>query len=233
MKRMLIGYAFAASLALHSVLALPFVVQSPVERLPDELPTLAIELQGAVSDQQVEERTEQQAPKPPQQRQQPPESQQQQQQQHAPPPEPPDEAGDKPPEPQPQTSARPEPQSVLTQAPPTDDPDEQQEARILQAERDREADRLREYIKRLTRKVQANLVYPSEGRRAGLQGNATVSFRLAPDGQIKPGTLVIAASSGQPKLDASALATARICAPFEPPPREMTVTLVVGYGRKK
>lgn len=56
---------------------------------------------------------------------------------------------------------------------------------------------------------------------------------LAADGQIRPDTLRIAASSGQPKLDASALATVRVCAPFAPPSREMTITLVVGYGKKK
>lgn len=228
MPNLLLLCAFAVSLALHLTLARPLVMPAVEAPLPDEIPTLVIELQGMVSDEQAEEQVaQQQATEQPQQSQQP--------QQSVPPPAPQDEAGDKPPDPQPQPdiTAQSEPQPVPPQTVPKDDPNERQEAQTLKIERDREADRLREYIKRLTKKIQANLVYPQEGRRAGLQGNATVSFRLAADGQIKPGTLIIVASSGQPRLDASALATARACAPFEPPPREITVTLVVGYGRKK
>ncbi len=147
-----------------------------------------------------------------------------------PPPAAQEEDGDKPPAARPPSPQQP---PVPPQARQVQDPDEQRKAQILRTEQDIEADRLREYVKRLTKKVQANLVYPDEGRSAGLHGNATVSFRLAADGQIKPGTLTVTTGSGQPKLDASALATARTCAPYEPPPREMTVTLVVGYGRKK
>ena len=67
-------------------------------------------------------------------------------------------------EPQPQVSP-PQPQ-VPPQARQVQDPDEQQKAQILKTERDLEASRLREYIKRLSKKVQANLVYPDEGRKA-------------------------------------------------------------------
>ena len=221
-----IWHGFAASLALHSALALPFVAHR-LAPPPDDLPTLVIELQGVVSDAQTEGRVTQQVPEQPQQQPQPAPPPPQE----APPPQPQDEGDAKPPEMQPQLS--PPQQPVSPQAEPVHDPDEQQKAQILKTEPDLEADRLREYVKRLTKKVQANLVYPDEGRKAGLQGNATVSFTLARDGQIKPGTLKIVASSGQPKLDASALATARTCAPFELPPREMTFTLVVGYGREK
>lgn len=222
-----IWHGLVASLAVHSALALPFVVHQ-LAPPPDDLPTLVIELQGVVSEQQAEERVARQTPDQPQQQPQPAPPPPQEE---PPPPEPQDEGAAKPPEVQPQVS--PPPQPVSPKARKMQDPDEQQKAQILKMERDIEADRLRDYVKRLTKKIQTNLVYPDEGRKAGLHGNATVSFTLAQDGQIKPGTLAIAVSSGQPKLDASALATARTCAPFDPPPREMAVTLVVGYGKKK
>jgi protein TonB len=217
-----IWHGLAASLALHSALALPFAMQ--LSQPPDDdMPTLVIELQGVVSDTQAEEKVaqlpEQQlqpAPPPPQE---------------ASPPEQQEEDGVRPPEPQSQVSLPQQP--VTPQARQVKDPDEQQKAQILKAERDLEADRMREYVKRLTKKVQSHLVYPDEGRKVGLHGNAKVSFTLAADGQIKPGTLTIAESSGQPRLDASALATVRASAPFERPPGEMKFAFVVGYGKKK
>ena len=59
-----------------------------------------------------------------------------------------------------------------------------------------------------------------------------MSFTLTSDGQIKPGTLAITLSSGQPKLDASALQTIRACAPFHAPPEELKVAIVVDFKRK-
>lgn len=213
-----IWHGMIASLALHSALALPFVVQTLAP--PDDSEVLVVELQGMVSDTQLEEKVAQQPPDQPQ----PPSQPALPPPQEAPPPEPQD--GAKPPEPQPQASP-PQPQ-VPPQARQVQDPDEQQKAQILKTERDLEASRLREYIKRLSKKVQANLVYPDEGRK----GNATVSFTLTSDGQIKPGTLAITLSSGQPKLDASALQTIRACAPFHAPPEELKVAIVVDFKRK-
>jgi protein TonB len=220
-----IWHGLAASLALHSALALPFVVElSPPP--DDDMSMLVIQLQGVVSDAQAEEKVAQLPDQPQQQPQPTPPPPQE-----APPPEQQEEDGARPPEPQPQVSLPQRP--VTPQARQVQDPDEQQKAKILKAERDLEADRMREYVKRLTKKVQSHLVYPDEGRKAGLHGNAKVSFTLAADGQIKPGTLTIAESSGQPKLDASALATVRASAPFERPPGEMKFAFVVGYGKKK
>ncbi len=215
-----IWHGMIASLALHSALALPFVVQTLAP--PDNSEVLVVELQGMVSDTQLEEKVAQQPPDQPQ----PPSQPALPPPQEAPPPEPQEEDGAKPPEPQPQVSP-PQPQ-VPPQARQVQDPDEQQKAQILKTERDLEASRLREYIKRLSKKVQANLVYPDEGRK----GNATVSFTLTSDGQIKPGTLAITLSSGQPKLDASALQTIRACAPFHAPPEELKVAIVVDFKRK-
>ncbi|OPH84013.1 energy transducer TonB [Nitrobacter vulgaris] len=219
-----IWHGMAVSLALHSAVALPFVVNS-LTPPPDDAEMLVVELEGEISDTQVEEKVAQAPPDQPPPEQQPPPPPQEE-----PPPEPREDEGAKPLEPQPQISA-PQPPAP-PQVHQVKDPDEQQKAQILKAERDLEADRLRKYVKRLTKKVQAHLVYPNEGRGAGLHGNARVSFTLAPSGQIKPGTLAIAESSGQSKLDASALATVRASAPFEPPPSEMNVAFVVGYGKK-
>jgi protein TonB len=220
-QKFTIWHGMAVSLALHSAVALPFVVYS-LTPPPDDAEMLVVELEGEISDTQVEEKVAQAPPDQPQPQPTPP--------QEEPPPEPQEDEGSKPPEPQPQISA-PQPPAP-PQVHQVQDPDEQQKAQILKAERDLEADRLRKYVKRLTKKVQAHLVYPDEGRGAGLHGNARVSFTLAPSGQIKPGTLAIAESSGQSKLDASALATVRASAPFEPPPSEMNVAFVVGYGKK-
>lgn len=236
-----IWHGLAASLALHSALALPLVV-NVLAPPPDDLPTLVIELQGVLSDAQAEERVAQQVPDQPQRT--PPQPTPPPPQEALPPPKqaPPrepeeDAAAAKPLEVQPRhvipQQVAPPQQPVIPQRRQVEYPDEQQKAQLLKAERDIEADRLREYVKGLTKKVQANLVYPDEGRRAGLQGNATVTFRLAADGQIKPGTLVVTASSGQPKQDASALATVRASTPFATPPQEMTLTIVVGFSRKR
>jgi periplasmic protein TonB len=224
MLKFTIWHGYAASLFLHAALALPFVMSRLAP--DDELPTLVIELQGVVSDAQAEEKVAQQIPEQSTQQQQPPPQEAQPPQPALPPQA---ETGPELPPMQPQL-ASPSVEPGIRQDQP---PEEQQKAQILRKDRDLEADLLREYVKRLSKKIQSNLVYPDEGRRAGWQGNVTVSFTLAQDGQIKSGTLTIVAGSGQPKLDASALATARACAPFEPPPREMTIRLVVGYGRKK
>jgi protein TonB len=210
-----IWHGMAASLALHSAVALPFVVNN-LTPPPDDSEVLVVELQGMISDTQAEEKVAQ-APPDQQQPQPPP--------QGAPPPEPQKDEGSKPPEPQPQISALQPP------APPqvrqVQDPDEQQKAQMLKAERDLEADRLRKYVMRLSKKVRANLI------KSGLRGDAMVSLTVIDNGQIKRGTLRIAQSSGQPKLDASALATVRASAPFEPPPYEMNLNFNVGYGKNK
>jgi protein TonB len=110
--------------------------------------------------------------------------------------------------------------------------DEQQDAQTIKMDHDAAIDHLTTYVKVLTKKVQANLIYPDEGRQAGLQGIATVSFAILRSGQIRPDSLKIITSSGQPKLDASALKTVRSSVPFDPPPNEMTVAIAVAFSRK-
>jgi len=110
--------------------------------------------------------------------------------------------------------------------------DEQKEQAQTIKLSEEEFDRLRKYVKGLTKRVQSHLRYPDEGRRVGLQGAATVSFTILSNGQIWPESLKIVESSGQQKLDASALQTVRSSGPFEPPPKEMTVAIDVVFGRK-
>lgn len=111
--------------------------------------------------------------------------------------------------------------------------EERQNAKTIKVDRDVEIDRLNRYVKLLTKKVMVNLVYPDEGRQARLQGAARVSFTILPNGQIRPENLKLVESSGQPKLDASALKTVRSSVPFDPPPKEMTVAIAVAFGRKR
>lgn len=110
--------------------------------------------------------------------------------------------------------------------------EEKQAQTLARAEAQSRADRLRDYVKGLSRKVQDNLVYPPSGRKTGLRGTARVAFTLEADGSIRPGSLAIAESSGQPALDANALKTIAASAPFEPPPRPISISIAVTYGRR-
>lgn len=93
----------------------------------------------------------------------------------------------------------------------------------------RELDALRRYLASLQRRLQAALVYPEAARRIGFEGTTRVRFVILPDGRLRPDTLAIAGSSGDDDLDAAALAAARAGEPFDPPPREMSVVVAVGF----
>jgi protein TonB len=110
--------------------------------------------------------------------------------------------------------------------------EEKQNGQTIDLSNQREESRRKHYVKELMKKIGAHLVYPDEGRRAGLHGSAAVSFTILPNGQIRPETLKIVTSSGEPKLDASALKTVRSSLPFDPPPEAMSVTIVVDFGHR-
>ncbi len=231
-----IYHGLAASIVLHSALALPFVVHafaSPAE----EPPTLVIELQGVVADTQTEQKVAQEtqgetkaeqavAPVAAETSETQPVASEVKPMEVA------EETGTEPPPPQPKAAPSP-PQPKPSQADPgaNNSPGVAQPQTAQTIKVDRET--LQEYVKLLTKKVQANLVYPEEGRRTGMQGTATVSFAILSDGQIRPETLKIAQSSGQPRLDESALKTIRASVPFAPPPKEMTVAIAVAFARKR
>ncbi len=227
--KLTLAQAYAGSLALHAALALPFVLHERATP-PLEPSTLAIELQGVVADSQSEQKVQQQTrgetkqketatPKPAAA-------------EAAPEQEPPKEQtdnGDLPPPPRQASTSSPPAANQTSGSPGANDVTGAEEQKAAQRIRDRIAETL-EYVKRLSKKVQANLVYPEEGRQAGLRGAPKVSFAILANGQISPETLKIVESSGHPKLDASALKTVRSAAPFDPPPRAMTIAIAVDFG---
>lgn len=240
-----LAHGFAVSLALHGALVLPFVL--PVREEPaDEPALLVVELNGLVADTQSEQAVQQQTKgQAAQQEQQAAEAAQQAQQ--AAPDAPPQETAEEaeralppPPSPEqqdvqapsqtsaPQAEAKPGAAGTVN----VKGADEQKQARTIAQDQD-DAERMRAYSRILTRKVQDHLVYPDAGRKSGLQGTAKVAFSLEADGTIRPGTLHIAKSSGQPRLDANALKSVEASAPFAPPPRPFGLTIDVGYDREK
>ncbi|HEY0218469.1 MAG TPA: TonB family protein, partial [Afipia sp.] len=221
-----IWHGIAVSLALHSAFAVPFIVQDLMPS-PDDPPLLVIDLQGVIADNQTEQKVMKQVKgAAPQQEAQTAKPAQAATPATPPPPDDPPkdvkENGD--------TPAPPPPTPAQTQAQPTPDATPQsgaagyanikgaEEKQIAQKIRDRETEqeRINAYVKLLSKKVRANLVYPDAGRPAA----AMVSFTILSNGQIRPDSLKIAESSGQTVLDRSALETIRASAPFDPPPHE-------------
>ena len=232
-SRVTLWHALTASLLLHA-LPIAALVWSRMAAPPDEPPTLVVELQGAVADSQVEQKVQQQIkgavaqdrPEPPPPVQAPPSDTVEQ-----PPLDPPEAALLAPPPAEQKPLAATT--SAGTGANTVSGAEQQQNAQTVQAEPPTEIEVLREYVKLLSKKVQALLIYPDGGRRAGLQGTATVSFAVLRNGQIRPETLKIVTSSGQEQLDASALKTIRASVPFDPAPKDMTIVIAVAFGRKR
>jgi periplasmic protein TonB len=260
-------HGFAASLVLHGMAGLPFVLHgwaAPLERPP----VLVVDLQGLDGEVQQEEKTAQaemdlgaakaNAAKPSETKpdeasktrpdeptpRHAPEAKQEAAAQAPTPEAPPQDVapdGELPapsqatPEQTAQAettpTAAPPPATAQTTAVPgassTANLEASQTAETIKQDRKQEDDRRREYVKKLTSKVKNGLVYPDNDRRA--EGSPKVSFTVLQNGQIRPDSLKVVISSGKPKLDASALKTIRSIAPFDPPPREMTVTFTVDY----
>jgi protein TonB len=220
----------AASFALHLLLASPFVLWALTEDA-DDSEFLVVELQGDTSDVQVEHKVVRQASAPtpsaeppaPATTQNPPPRQQVEER-------PPDVVGDvkqdktEPSPPKPAAST-PSPAAAMN----VPGVDEQQTARTIKVDTPSEADRMRDYVRGLSRKVRANLVNPGNGYAS----SAKVSFVILADGQVRPDSLKVVTSSGQAKVDASALQTIRASSPFDRPPREMGISIVVDFDRKQ
>jgi periplasmic protein TonB len=217
-------HGFAASLILHSALAMPFVIHAWAAAPDDDDPTLVIDLNGVITDTQTEQKLVQETkgevtpqPTPPAPAAQAVAAAEQ--------PQPEAEIPTPAPSPQTPSPPRPDTKSADAGANNVRGANQQQDAQtILQAD----PARLDAYMKALTKKVESNLVYPDEGRRA----SAKVSFVVRSDGQIRPDSLKIIESGGQAVLDASALKTIRACLPFAPPPTEMTLAITVDFGPK-
>lgn len=105
-----------------------------------------------------------------------------------------------------------------------------QSIRYVDQGADRDADRIRGYLASLTKRLQANLVYPQEVRKNGIEGTSTIAFTITQSGTIREGSLRVQRSSGYAALDAHALKSALVSAPFEKPPKELDVSIAVRFS---
>jgi protein TonB len=231
-----LAHGFVVSIFLHAAPVLPVIFAGAISPDTDEAP-LVVELEGLTADTQAMRKVVEQqqqpegaatnpqeaAPQPPARQAQRPEEIVQQADVSEP--------SAAPPQPEMPPAAESQPDAQAAPANKVIGADDAREAQTIQAEPD-EAELLRQYVKALTKRVQSKLVYPAEGRRAGLHGTATVSFRILRDGNVEADSVRIVSSSRQPKLDESALKTIRASAPFAPPPKEMTIEVAVAFGRK-
>ncbi|WP_018609921.1 energy transducer TonB [Uliginosibacterium gangwonense] len=91
------------------------------------------------------------------------------------------------------------------------------------------ADELRRYLVKIKKKFQSNLVYPEEAKKEGYEGTPVIKFTITESGNIRSNTLTIAHSSGYAVLDANAIKTAMLSAPFDHPSREMEIAIPVSF----
>lgn len=92
-----------------------------------------------------------------------------------------------------------------------------------------EADLIRQYAMSLTRTIRDKLVYPPELRATGHVGTPLVRFVVTESGEVLPGSLVMARSSGHADLDAAALKAVAAMVPFPRPPRQMPVGVPIEF----
>ncbi|OPY68477.1 MAG: Gram-negative bacterial tonB protein [Syntrophorhabdaceae bacterium PtaU1.Bin034] len=219
------------SVLLHAALVLPFVV--PTLHRPERTThnKLAIELYGMISNRQQEEKRKAGTPIP----QRPVPRVTRQKVAIPKQPQPPD----KPPMESPVPMETPGPteeasgsagaSAVFVPAASgsggSADKDQQRQSIRSQTQRDI----IQEYLAMLTKRLRTNLVYPEEVRKKGVAGICTIAFTITSSGDIREGSLRVRKSSGYPALDASALRSARVSAPFEKPPKELTVAIAVSF----
>ncbi|ARN79840.1 energy transducer TonB [Methylocystis bryophila] len=227
--KLTIERAFGVSLIIHAVIILLLMIAMTAKE-DDSDETLVVDLKGVIADDQSEEKvTEQTAgssasPATSAQKTQLAQAGEKRQSDETP-----TEAG-------PAIGAKPERAAAAKPAP--DSPgsvnirgsEQQQEAHKLRSRIENFIDPLKAYVKALTKRVESKLAYPEAGRRVGLHGWPIVSFTILQGGALRADSLKLVTSSGSPKLDETALQTIRACAPFEPPPREITLKMTVIYG---
>ena len=92
-----------------------------------------------------------------------------------------------------------------------------------------EANPLSLYIAKVASRLQSNLVYPERMRREGIEAATTIAFAVTESGQIRRNTLEVRKSSGYREMDDNALRAARESAPFDKPPKEMTLVIAVAF----
>ena len=92
-----------------------------------------------------------------------------------------------------------------------------------------DADPISLYTARVARRLQSNLVYPEKLRRKGIEAVTTIMFTVTESGHIKKDSLKVRKSSGYGEMDDNALKAARESAPFDEPPKEMTLVIDVAF----
>lgn len=238
-----IYHGLIASLAIHATMAAPFLL-TDMTSPPDEPEFLVLNLQGVAANQQDDEKVRQETKEIPKEVAAPPpppvpeekETTTEQAERAAaseervlePQREPESERKEEEEKPQETKPA----QSSVTGSNNTAPETQQRQASTITME-DAEADRIKAYVRQLSKKVRANLTYPDSARGQRLVGIPFVSFTILPSGEVRPGTLRVVTSSGRAKLDAAALKTIAASAPFDPPPREMTVVIDVNFERDR
>jgi len=90
-------------------------------------------------------------------------------------------------------------------------------------------DRIAAYMAQLTKRLQTNLIYPQEVKKKKIEGSSRVSFVIMESGEIRSNTLAVKKSSGNANLDAAALRTVASSAPFQKPPREISVSVELAF----
>jgi protein TonB len=87
------------------------------------------------------------------------------------------------------------------------------------------------YVRRnytyIQRRIRDRLEYPSQARRAGIQGVAEISFTIHRDGTVSGVT--VAVSSGRESLDQAAVAAVHAAAPFPAPPAPARLAIPVAF----
>lgn len=91
------------------------------------------------------------------------------------------------------------------------------------------ADRMRDYLARLARRIRGNLQYPKEVRKKGIEGVTRITFVITESGTIKEDSLKVCRSSGFDAFDSNALKSVLASAPFDKPPKEMSVSMDVSF----
>ena len=227
--RFTIERAFVASLAIHGVIALPVAIEMAAAQ-PDYDETLVIDLKGVTAEDQADEKVTEQtqgasaAQAANEQKARLAQNGEKREAEGGPEQAPAQAITEKQTKSAKDAPSSPGSANVLGG-------EQQQEAHRIQPRVENPVDLLQAYAKALTKRVQTKLIYPEAGRQAGWQGAAAVAFTILPDGALRADSLKIVSSSGQPKLDESALKTIQACAPFAPPPREITLKITVKYGR--
>lgn len=212
------------SLALHACLAVPWVYSLLRPHARPETRQLVLDLAGIQSQRQME-RQIQQTPPPPKPLKVPT---------RQPAPSRPEQVTRSSPEDIPIAPKQPaaaEAKAVPAPQPVAHDAQATAEQHIAPPE---SAETLKgRYALILSRAIQHHLAYPANARELSLTGDVVISFSLTAEGDIRPGSLNIKASSGSALLDESALRAARDAAPFQPPPpNTYTLSITLKFSRE-